>query len=797
MTVRNVKKNLAAQQDLLPGVGPYQQVRRGVVVDVDGPAKSYIELWKEYCGEAYVGTFEDGFVTKPGCVAVSLALGKAYRYTAPAEVSIPANSPVDMSWVELSSSVSSRLEREALRRSYAEAGYTLVAGSFEQGGVLSNVTDVLLHEVSGKAYSGSGLFPQTVVAWTNPTSSGYKDRSGAAYRPISVASLGIRPSDTIDWSAAVQYAIDNISKVLYFPDGTYLIANLQLRSGCKLLAQSRNTILKLPANAMTHSINGSLPDNNGRYPGNVIATTLNHDGGVYYDGGVRARMQTNTFYIVDGAEVSGFTIDGNKAQNTIGDIGQNASAMGAGVNLSLARRVRIFNNKFINHRQDGVFVGYSLCGGSDDCDVMFNEFEGNQRCNIALITGQRNLFFGNTGGPTTGGPGTIAGSTFDLEPNIQGEVCANNTIMGNIMRGSVSIVCAASAVMHNNKFSGNHWEGSVSVNPTSDTMGSSFIGDTFISKDVTKPWLDKAGPFNPLDLNITGLQPVSFIGCTVTGFDTILNTLAQGQNENLVINKCNFYVRSIGQIVRGYKVHITDNDIHMTGGSAHPVSLEYTNTLGAAVLHQGGNTFSDNRINGVSQATFLVTARDGSYTNQAETVIMTGNTFNINGHTTFARTNGDWRFVDNKVYNFKSIDITDVIMPFTVSDNNMKASASTDMFVNQGAYINDSEICDNRLNNVNINLQRPSGVTVNGNRMTDGKIDIQYSFTGRLVGGNSFSFNHMKNRSKTLASINASTGSGFNAADFWSNDVYKGNIISGYTGGVSVSVELTPVSEVS
>ena len=34
--------------------------------------------------------------------------------------------------------------REALRRSYAEAGYTLVAGSFEAGGTLVNVNDVLL-----------------------------------------------------------------------------------------------------------------------------------------------------------------------------------------------------------------------------------------------------------------------------------------------------------------------------------------------------------------------------------------------------------------------------------------------------------------------------------------------------------------------------------------------------------------------------------------------------------------------------------------------------------------------------
>lgn len=44
MTVRNVKKNLVGQQDLLPGVGPYSQIRRGVAVSMDGTAKSYIWL---------------------------------------------------------------------------------------------------------------------------------------------------------------------------------------------------------------------------------------------------------------------------------------------------------------------------------------------------------------------------------------------------------------------------------------------------------------------------------------------------------------------------------------------------------------------------------------------------------------------------------------------------------------------------------------------------------------------------------------------------------------------------------
>ena len=64
--------------------------------------------------------------------------------------------------------------REALRRSYAEAGYNLVDGSFETGGTLVTENDVLLHEATGKAYSGpSG----TVAADTDPVSGGYTLRS--------------------------------------------------------------------------------------------------------------------------------------------------------------------------------------------------------------------------------------------------------------------------------------------------------------------------------------------------------------------------------------------------------------------------------------------------------------------------------------------------------------------------------------------------------------------------------------------------------------------------------------------
>ena len=49
--------------------------------------------------------------------------------------------------------------REALRRSYAEAGYHLVSGSFEAGATASNATDVVLFEAEGKAYSWGGATP--------------------------------------------------------------------------------------------------------------------------------------------------------------------------------------------------------------------------------------------------------------------------------------------------------------------------------------------------------------------------------------------------------------------------------------------------------------------------------------------------------------------------------------------------------------------------------------------------------------------------------------------------------------
>ena len=110
--------------------------------------------------------------------------------------------------------------REALRRSYAEAGYNLVAGSFEAGGMLVNSSDVLLHEASGKAFSGPA---GTVAAGTDPNSGGFVDRSGVFNQRMVWASLvGILPTNTPSQNTAALNAARAVGGVsLYFPAGAY------------------------------------------------------------------------------------------------------------------------------------------------------------------------------------------------------------------------------------------------------------------------------------------------------------------------------------------------------------------------------------------------------------------------------------------------------------------------------------------------------------------------------------------------------------------------------------------------
>lgn len=62
--------------------------------------------------------------------------------------------------------------REQWRRSLAEAGLTLVSGSFEEGATANSATDAVWHISVGQCYTWDGAFPKVVPAGSTPASTG-------------------------------------------------------------------------------------------------------------------------------------------------------------------------------------------------------------------------------------------------------------------------------------------------------------------------------------------------------------------------------------------------------------------------------------------------------------------------------------------------------------------------------------------------------------------------------------------------------------------------------------------------
>lgn len=113
--------------------------------------------------------------------------------------------------------------RESLRRSYADAGYNLVDGSFEEGGVLTSTDDVMI-TASGDGYSWAGTYPvggYSVAPDTDPTAvgSGYMPRTDVVLR-VELTDYGVA-----DFSHASTYAVGTLGskfqKIVYPTDAPF------------------------------------------------------------------------------------------------------------------------------------------------------------------------------------------------------------------------------------------------------------------------------------------------------------------------------------------------------------------------------------------------------------------------------------------------------------------------------------------------------------------------------------------------------------------------------------------------
>lgn len=133
---------------------------------------------------------------------------------------------------------------EALKRTYAEAGFNLVPGSFETGGTVYTTTDVLLYEADGHAYRWDGALPKLVTTGSTPnpigsggwvsvdskslrgdlTAAGGAGLIGGLAKPVTWTGFaggadptGATPSDAAFSAASVSTA--------YVPEGTYQLTS--------------------------------------------------------------------------------------------------------------------------------------------------------------------------------------------------------------------------------------------------------------------------------------------------------------------------------------------------------------------------------------------------------------------------------------------------------------------------------------------------------------------------------------------------------------------------------------------
>lgn len=185
--------------------GQTQQTLPSILADLGFDVQS----WTSSTGGVLASANQVFLNDTPG----SLGLGDYYAWGGTFPKTVPAGTDPALptsGYVMRSSRFAGTQAREGLRRSYAEAGYNLVAGSFEAGGTLVSANDVLLQERTGKAFSGPA---GPVAAGTNPASGGFTDRSdelsiaSRTFRSFGATGLGFAGDaqalqDAIDWAGA-------------------------------------------------------------------------------------------------------------------------------------------------------------------------------------------------------------------------------------------------------------------------------------------------------------------------------------------------------------------------------------------------------------------------------------------------------------------------------------------------------------------------------------------------------------------------------------------------------------------
>jgi hypothetical protein len=452
-----------------------------------------------------------------------------------------------------------------------------------------------------------------------------------------VKAFGALGDGTTDDSVAIQAAIDSAlttrvvqdfgvaavagpsSPVLVFiPAGTYIVKNLLLRSNVHIVgAGAGATTLKLKSHTQDVFATG---------PGNVFGTTLNHDGNytdpvfgtqTWYqsDGGLpltpsnRAGQNgTQTVFIVRDVTIRGLTIDGNRANNSLGDSGANASVMGNCVTLYQAKNCWVIDCSLINARMDGLSTGYSLHGGTYFSGAIGCHFEGCGRLGVSFMTGHKNSLVNCTF------KGNLSGGDIDIEGNLQHEVNNKHSIVGCVGDNTISIVAAQNSFSDMCRIIGCSFSRlSLMQNVAS---GSVVQGCTF---DGGGTGIAIAGAADANDLGAS--LPIKISDSTFANFAQILdgwNAGASGQVSGLHFDNVTFAnivpptATSLVKLYRPFQVRFARcNFIGCGNADGTTILFDASFNIFSACPSQGTITIENNEVGGANTLARFFKTTDG------------------------------------------------------------------------------------------------------------------------------------------------------------------------------------------
>lgn len=161
------------------------------------PLRPTLKLLSTSIGmELNVGSFEGGAtLTAQDEVLAQFLTGKLYKWNGAFPKVVDLHSTPSSSggisptgWSEIEKSSNWTVSLEALRRSYAEAGYNVV-GTFRAGFTYVNANDVGIDLATGKGYTGPA---GTVAAGTNSSDPGFKDVSYKTSLLLNIENYGAK-----------------------------------------------------------------------------------------------------------------------------------------------------------------------------------------------------------------------------------------------------------------------------------------------------------------------------------------------------------------------------------------------------------------------------------------------------------------------------------------------------------------------------------------------------------------------------------------------------------------------------